>query len=71
MTCNFMPSLIVSSAHEGDLMPGEVSAVKEVVAIFKLAEKKVNAVAAAGGNPALTTRGRWHMKRTVWWRRRA
>lgn len=52
-------------------MPGEVSAVKEVVAIFKLAEKKVNAVAAAGGNPALTIRRRWHMKRTVWWRRRA
>jgi excisionase family DNA binding protein len=45
-------------------MPDEVLTLKEVVALLKLAEKTVYAVAAAGEIPAFKIRGQWRIKRT-------
>jgi excisionase family DNA binding protein len=45
-------------------MPDEVLTIKEVAAMFKLAEKTVYAMAQAGEIPAFKIRGQWRIKRT-------
>jgi len=44
-------------------MPDEVLTIKEVAALFKLAEKTVYAMANAGEIPAFKIRGQWRIKR--------
>jgi excisionase family DNA binding protein len=45
-------------------MPDEVLTIKEVAAMFKLAEKTVYAMAQAGELPAFKIRGQWRIRRT-------